>query len=110
MKKLFFSVLAALLLGSIAGRMSSPVLGLEVTFYNASELMIDSLHLEFGSADTQSSIRSFRIAPGTSRTLALNHNPGMGFNVVVSYGDGSRQEFCALLGDNQTRPRIQLKP
>jgi len=110
MKRLFFSVLAALLLGSIIGRMTSPVLGLEVTFHNASELTIDSLHLEFGSADNQSSIRSFRIAPGISRTLALNHSPGMGFNVVVSYEDGSRQEFCALLGDNQTRPTIHLKP
>lgn len=107
---LFLSVLLALAGGWMAGRMTHPVLGLEVGFYNASEVMIESVQLDFGSADTQSSIQAFRIASGETRTLALNHGPGMGFNVQVNYGDGRQQEFCALRGDDRAQALLELRP
>ncbi|MBV0934858.1 hypothetical protein [Marinobacterium weihaiense] len=107
---LFFSVLLALAGGWVAGRMTHPALGLEVGFYNASEVMIESIQLDFGSADTQSRIQVFRIAPGETRTLALNHSKGMGFNVQVNYSDGRKQEFCALRGDDRARPELELRP
>lgn len=109
-RALFFSVLLALATGWMIGRVTHPVLGLEVGFHNASELMIESVQLDFGSADTQSRIQAFRIAPGETRTLALNHAPGMGFNVQVSYSDGRKQEFCALRGDDRAQPTLALRP
>lgn len=107
---LVFSVLLALASGWLMGRLTAPVLGLEVSFRNVSEVSIESIRLDFGSSDTQSSIQAFRIAPGEVRTLALNHSPGMGFNVQVNYSNGRKQEFCALREDDRTRPRLALRP
>ncbi|MET4160210.1 hypothetical protein ABIE61_000010 [Marinobacterium sp. MBR-111] len=107
---LVFSVLLALAGGWLMGRLTAPVLGLEVSFRNVSDVTIESIQLDFGSADTQSSIKAFRIEPGEVRTLALNHGPGMGFNVQVSYSNGRKQEFCALRGDERTQPRLDLRP
>ncbi len=107
---LFFSLLLALAAGWIGGRLTAPMQGLEISFRNVSEVNIDSIQLDFGSADTQSRIQAFRLAPGASRTLALNHGPGMGFNVQVNYSDGRKQEFCALRGDDRTRAVIDLHP
>ena len=107
---LFFSLLLALAAGWFGGRWTAPVLGLEISFRNVSNVTIESIQLDFGSANTQSSIQTFRIAPGEVRTLALNHSPGMGFNVRVSYSNGHKQEFCALRGDERIRPRLDLRP
>lgn|SRR5690554_3937078 len=107
---LFFSLILALAAGWVGGRWTAPVLGLEISFRNVSDVHIESIQLDFGNADTQSSIQTFRIAPGETRTLALNHSPGMGFNVQVNYSNGRKQEFCALRGDDRTRPAIDLHP
>ena len=53
---LVFSVLLALAGGWLMGRLTAPVLGLEVSFRNVSDVTIESIQLDFGSADTQSSI------------------------------------------------------
>lgn len=99
------------LLGAwLGGRLTAPVQGLEVGFQNRSAVMIESVRLDFGSADTQSSIQAFRIAPGETRTLVLNHRPGMGFNVQVNYSDGRTQAFCALRGDKRSTPVLALMP
>jgi hypothetical protein len=107
---LFFGLILALAAGWFGGRWTAPVLGLEISFRNVSDVHIESIQLDFGNADTQSSIQTFRIAPGETRTLALNHSPGMGFNVQVNYSNGRKQEFCALRGDDRTRPAIDLHP
>ena len=107
---LFVSVLLTFAAGWLGGRLTGPVQGMEVTFRNVSEVMIESIQLDFGSADTQSSILALRIPPGETRTLALNHPPGMGFNVQVNYTNGRQQEFCALRGDKRTRPLLELRP
>lgn len=107
---LTLAVLLTLALGWAVGRASAPTQGLEVTFHNASETPIESIRLDFGSADAQSRIQAFRIAPGQQRLLVLNHPAGAGFNVNVRYQGGQEQEFCALRGDDRTRPSIYLKP
>jgi len=84
--------------------------GLAVTFENASDTAITSIKLDFGNVNTQSSIQSFRVNSGESRTLLLNHPAGAGFNVKVSYADGRVREFCALKGDERTQPKILLTP
>ncbi len=107
---LFFTLLLAMAVGWASGRFTAPARGLEVTFHNESKTLIESIRLDFGSADTQSSIQAFRIAPGHQRMLVLNHPPGAGFNVNVRYQGGQEQEFCALRGDERPRPAIHLKP
>lgn len=102
--------LVALVLGFAAARLSATAPGMAVTFHNASTTPIESIQLDFGSADTQSSILALRLVPDASRTLLLNHTPGLGFNVQVRYGDGRRQSFCALRGDKRQRVTLDLAP
>lgn len=84
--------------------------GMTVTFHNSSDLLIESINLNFGNSNTQSSIQAFRIKPDQQRMLLLNHEPGMGFNVEVNYTGGIQQSFCALRGDEQRDPVIYLHP
>ncbi|RBW48477.1 hypothetical protein [Marinobacter sp. F3R11] len=106
----YLALVAALAVGWAMGRNTAPVHGMEVTFHNRSEVPVESIKLDFGTADTQSSIQAFRLAPGRKRVLVLNHTPGAGFNVKVRYKGGATQEFCALRSDKQQRPTIELKP
>jgi hypothetical protein len=102
--------LVSLALGFLFSQMLHSVQGLAVTFHNNSDVMIESIQLDFGSSDTQSRIQAFRIPAGQERSLLLNHEPGMGFNVLVKYRSGAQQEFCALRGDEQSAPVIYLHP
>lgn len=103
-------VVLSLPAGFLLSGIFNPTQGLAVTFHNNSEVMIESIKLDFGSSDTQSRIQAFRIAPDQNRLLLLNHEPGMGFNVQVNYRNGRQQEFCALRGDEQSAPIIYLHP
>lgn len=97
-----------ILLGGVLGYHSAPDEGYAVRFENQSDQMISRIKLDFGSADAQASMQSFRLAAGESRTLFLNHPPGAGFNVEVLYADGKTQSFCALRGDERNRPVLPL--
>lgn len=99
-----------LLCGGVLGYNLAPDEGFAVRFENQSQQMISSIKLDFGSADAQSSMQTFRLGAGESRTLFLNHPPGAGFNVQVLYADGQKQAFCALRGDTRVRPTIPLVP
>lgn len=66
-----------------------------ITFHNQSDQLIHSIHLEFGFDLNQSDLLVLQVKPGESRTVALNHRPGLGFNTEVSYADGHLQSFCA---------------
>jgi len=86
-----------------------PQQGMSVEFINASEQMIASLELDFGHAEGQSKILALRLAPGESRTLLLNHEPGAGFNVIARYADGVEQDFCANRGEQGQRQEVILQ-
>jgi len=79
--------------------------GMQISFRNDSQQMIQSIKLDFGNADGQSSILTLRLAPGETRPVVLNHQPGLGFNVKVTYANGQQQSFCALKGD-EARNRL----
>ena len=55
-----------------------------VTFHNQSDMLIHSIHLEFGFDLNQSDLRIMQIRPDESRTIAINHVPGRGFHTEVS--------------------------
>lgn len=105
---LSFNALILLLTGALAGYLLSPDEGFSVRFENQSNQMITAIRLDFGSADGQSSLQTFRLPTGESRTLFLNHPAGAGFNVQVFYADGQKQEFCALRGNKDQRPVLPL--
>ncbi len=103
-------VLTATIAGAWLDRTLSSPPGMEVSFHNVSNAMIQSIKLDFGNPDGQSSLLTLRIPPGEERVLLLNHEPGMGFNVRVNYVGGITQEFCALKGDERRQVRLDLKP
>lgn len=103
-------LLLILLAGGMTGYHLAPDEGFAVRLENHSQQMISRIKLDFGSADTQSGIQTFRLAAGESRTLFLNHPPGAGFNVQVFYADGQKRAFCALKGNEDLRPVLPLKP
>ncbi|WP_290703550.1 hypothetical protein [Amphritea sp.] len=107
---LMIVIVVSLALGFIFSQIFHSAQGLAVTFHNSSEEVIESIQLDFGSSDTQSRIQAFRIPAGQERLLFLNHEPGMGFNVLVKYRNGAQQEFCALRGDEQSAPVLYLHP
>ncbi len=78
---------------------------LQVT--NHDDIMVESIHLEFGYNHNQSDLLSLQLRPGETRLLLLNHPPGRGFNVEVRYADGQVSSFCAnrgVRGSKQTLP------
>jgi len=104
-----------LLTGLILSATLQPLLasqpaGMQINFRNDSDMMIQSIKLDFGNANGQSSLLTLRIAPGETRPMLLNHQPGMGFNVKVSYADGRQQSFCALKGDPARERILPLQP
>lgn len=107
-KPWWLKALAILIVGFLLGRWFAPDEGLAVNLTNTSQQQITSIKLDFGSSDGQSSIQTFRLDPQESRILFLNHPAGMGFNILVTYADGQQQEFCALSGDKNLRPELNL--
>ena len=76
----------------------SPEGALMVTLHNDSDVLIRSVHFDFGHDLSESSLREGQIQPGERRRVALNHVPAAGFNVEIRYADGHVQEFCANRG------------
>ncbi|WP_143089500.1 hypothetical protein [Marinospirillum celere] len=82
---------------------------MRVEFVNTTDVMLNSLQLDFGNAQGQTSLLSLRLAPGERRTLLLNHEPGAGFNVVARYADGVEQDFCANRGEQGQQQEVILR-
>lgn len=82
---------------------------LYVTFTNTSDVAISSLQLDFGSANTQTSLLSLSLPANSSRTLALNHPAGAGFNLIATYANGKVQDFCANRGVKGQQQSVKLR-
>ena len=107
-KPWWVKALTVLILGILLGRWLATDEGFAVNFTNAGQQQITSIKLDFGSSNSQSRIQTFRLAPQESRVLFLNHPLGAGFNVLITYANGQQQEFCALKGNKNPRPELQL--
>lgn len=66
-----------------------------VEIVNDTEKLIPSVIIEHGSTGLQEQIMLVQLRSKESRIIALNHQPGMGFNVAVNYADGEKTEICA---------------
>ena len=65
-----------------------------VELQNDTGATIPSVIIEHGSANLQEKISVVQLQPDESRVVALNHKPGMGFNVAVNFADGEKTEIC----------------
>ena len=97
-KHLGILVIVFLLVGfsisSLWQSLHNPMKPLYVELVNATEFLIPSVIIEHGSAGLQEKITLVQLKPKESRILALNHKPGMGFNVLVNSADGTQTEIC----------------
>ncbi len=97
-KYLIIIVCIALLLGiaisNLWQKLHHPMKPLYVEVVNDTESLIPSVIIEHGSAGLQEKISVVQLKSKESRILALNHKPGMGFNVLVNFADGTKTEIC----------------
>jgi len=93
-----YAVLLALLFGAIGGyywaTLNNPMKPLFVELYNETDLLVPSVVIEHGNGNLQEKIIIVQLKPKETRILALNHKPGMGFNVAVNYANGEKTEIC----------------
>jgi len=72
----------------------NPMKPLYVELYNDTTESIPSVEIEHGSSGLQEKIMLLRLKPKERRVVALNHLPGMGFNVAVNYANKEKTEIC----------------
>jgi hypothetical protein len=73
----------------------NPIKPLFVELVNDTDKVIPTVLIEHGSPSLQEKIIIVQLKARERRVIALNHKPGMGFNVAVAYADGSKTEICA---------------
>lgn len=61
---------------------------------NESANTIPTVEIQHGNQNSQETILVLQIIPGETRTLTLNHQPGMGFNFTTRI-DGEDITICA---------------
>jgi len=88
------SLLLGIFISSIWHGLHNPMKPLYVEVVNGTDALLPSVVIEHGSAGLQEKITVVQLKPQESRTLALNHKPGMGFNVLANFADGSQTEIC----------------
>ena len=71
-----------------------PKTSMVLEIVNESSKTIPSVEIKHGNENSQETILALQIFPGETRTLTLNHQPGMGFNFTARI-DGEDITFCA---------------
>lgn len=71
-----------------------PMRPLFVSFNNLSGSTVVSINIDHGNFNTQEKIQLMQLLPGEKRYVALNHEPGQGFNVEINYADGKKFDAC----------------
>ncbi len=72
----------------------NPMKPLYVEVVNGTNTLIPTVVIEHGRTGLQEKITIVRLKPRESRVIALNHKPGLGFNVLANFADGSKTEIC----------------
>jgi hypothetical protein len=65
-----------------------------VELVNATHRLIPSVIIEHGNHQLQEKISIMQLRAGEKRIIALNHEPGLGFNIKVNYANGEVTEIC----------------
>lgn len=75
---------------------------------NESSKTVPSIEIKHGNQNSQETILVLQIVPGETRTLTLNHQPGMGFNFTARFDDGDIS-ICAGKFSQSQRLRQTIK-
>jgi hypothetical protein len=101
MKKRYKLLLAAAVFSAGAGltlllskTVALPQTSMLLEIVNESANTIPTVEIQFGNQNSQETILALQIVPGETRTLTLNHQPGMGFNFTTRI-DGEDITICA---------------
>lgn len=65
-----------------------------VELFNSTNKLIPSVIIEHGNDQLQEKITVVQLRAGEKRIIALNHQPGLGFNVQANYANGEMIEIC----------------
>ena len=87
-------LLLGILMSSLWFSLHNPMKPLYVEVVNGTDALIPTVVIEHGRTGLQEKITLVRLKPKESRTIALNHKPGLGFNVLANFADGSKTEIC----------------
>ncbi|MCK5811159.1 MAG: hypothetical protein KAH00_08710 [Cocleimonas sp.] len=71
-----------------------PIHPVFVEVVNATHKLIPSVVIEHGNDQVQEKILIVQLRAGEKRIIALNHKPGLGFNIKVNYANGEVTEIC----------------
>jgi len=97
-KTVVLSAVGFLVLGFVVNSfwhgLHNPMKPLYVEVVNSTDALIPTVLIEHGSEGLQEKIIVVQLKPQESRVLALNHKPGMGFNVRANFADGTHTEIC----------------
>lgn len=83
-----------ILLSYLWFNLNNPKQPLYVEVVNDTETLLPSVIIEHGGNSIQEKITLTQFKPKEVRTVVLNHNPGMGFNIAVNYANGEKTEIC----------------
>lgn len=71
-----------------------PIRPVFIELVNATNTLIPSVIIEHGGNQLQEKISIVQLRAGEKRIIALNHKPGLGFNIQVNYANGEMTEIC----------------
>jgi len=97
MRSVIFAILVFItgfVISSYWYSLQNPTKPLFVEIVNDTEALIPSVVIEHGNANLQEKITLVQLQSKETRVIALNHKPGMGFNVAVNYANGEKTEIC----------------
>ncbi len=80
--------------GLLPTPLALPQTSMLLEIVNESSKIVPSVEIKHGNENSQETILALQIIPGETRTLTLNHQPGMGFNFTTRI-DGEEISFCA---------------
>lgn len=92
---LFVLSLLGAVVSQIWFQLHNPMKPMYVEIINETDDILPSVVIDHGSSGLQESITLVQLKPKEIRTVALNHQPGMGFNIAVNYANGEKTEICA---------------
>ncbi len=83
-----------ILVSSYWNALQNPMKPLFVELVNDTDSLVPSVIIEHGNGNLQEKIMIVQLKSKETRVIALNHKPGMGFNVAVNYANGEKTEIC----------------
>lgn len=89
-----FIFIFGILVSSYWNALQNPMKPLFVELVNDTDSLVPSVIIEHGNGNLQEKIMIVQLKPKETRVIALNHKPGMGFNVAVNYANGEKTEIC----------------